>query len=156
MGWCPTGISPISLLLLIYVNNIHPHLHKETKVACYADEIAIWHTDENLEESERSLNCSLRGILEWSNSLKPKINPQKTSYSIFSTDRKHQDLFSSNLVLNNQPIMKTINPVYLGLTLDAELRFPEHEKKNVQTNLLRNERSSKVSAAWTGALTPNP
>lgn len=153
MGWCPTGISPISLLLLIYENNIHPHLHK---VACYAHEIAIWHTDENLEESERSLNCSLRGILEWSNSLKPKINPQKTSYSIFSTDRKHQDLFSSNLVLNNQPIMKTINPVYLGLTLDAELRFPEHEKKNVQTNLLRNERSSKVSAAWTGALTPNP
>ena len=78
------GIQP--LLFLIYINNIHPHLHKETKMACYVDDIAIWHSDKNLKHSEYPLNHSLEGISKWSNLLKLKINPQKTSCNFFSSE----------------------------------------------------------------------
>lgn len=148
---CSLSMSTISTYKIT-----HQYLHKETKVACYADDIAIWHTDVNLEQSKRSLNCSLKGILEWSNSLKLKINPQKISYSIFSMDRKHRRLFTSHLVLNNQPLMKTDNPVYLGLTLDTELRFSEHIMKCANKSLKKLRILKSLCGTDWAAQTPKP
>ncbi|UYV63442.1 hypothetical protein LAZ67_2004088 [Cordylochernes scorpioides] len=39
------------LLYLLYINDIHPYLTEDTKVACYADDIAIWHTSSSIEKS---------------------------------------------------------------------------------------------------------
>ena len=50
-GRVPQGSVLSPLLFLIYLNNIHMLLHEETKVVCYADDIVIWHTDTNLEQS---------------------------------------------------------------------------------------------------------
>ena len=58
----PQGSVLSALLFLIYINNIHPHLHKETKMACYVDDIVIWHSDKNLKQSEYSLKHSFEGI----------------------------------------------------------------------------------------------
>ena len=111
----PQGSVLNPLFFLISFNNIDPHLHTETKVACYADHIAIWHSGKNLKQFEYSLNHALEGISNWSNSLKLKINLQKTSCSIFSADRKHRLLFLPNRILSNQPLSKTENSFYLGI-----------------------------------------
>ncbi|UYV74375.1 hypothetical protein LAZ67_11003272 [Cordylochernes scorpioides] len=39
------------LLYLLYINDIHPYLTEDSKVACYADDIAIWHTSSSIEKS---------------------------------------------------------------------------------------------------------
>ncbi|UYV80563.1 hypothetical protein LAZ67_19000691 [Cordylochernes scorpioides] len=65
------------LLYLLYINDIHPYLTEDTKVACYADDIAIWHTSSSIEKSEKIVNTSMRGLEKWAMELQMTINPIK-------------------------------------------------------------------------------
>ncbi|GFW22245.1 RNase H domain-containing protein [Trichonephila clavipes] len=43
------------------MNTIHHHIHPDTNIACYADDIAIWHSHNDITESEKALNTTLKG-----------------------------------------------------------------------------------------------
>ncbi|GFY52294.1 hypothetical protein TNIN_445701 [Trichonephila inaurata madagascariensis] len=76
------------LLFLLYMNTIDQHFSKDFKVACYAEDIVVWHTHTNLENSQTALNACMQGIQTRSKQLKFTINPDKTYLCILSTDRK--------------------------------------------------------------------
>ncbi|GFW66300.1 probable RNA-directed DNA polymerase from transposon BS [Trichonephila clavipes] len=48
------------LLFLIFMNTIYHHIHPDTKIACYADDIAVWHSHNDITESEKALNTTLK------------------------------------------------------------------------------------------------
>ncbi|GFU89021.1 reverse transcriptase domain-containing protein [Trichonephila clavipes] len=108
------------------MNTIHHHIHPDTNIACYADDIAVWHSHNDITESEKALNTTLKGIAEWTENLKLTINADKTNYCIFSTDRRHRSSFNANIKMQNSQIKKVDLPTYLGVTLDPELRFSKH------------------------------
>ncbi|GFV83483.1 probable RNA-directed DNA polymerase from transposon BS [Trichonephila clavipes] len=122
----PQGSVLSPLLFLIFMNTIHHHIHPDTNIACYADDIAIWHSHNDITESEKALNTTLKGIAEWAENLKLTINADKTNYCIFSTDRRHRSSFNANIKIQNSQIKKVDLPTYLGVTLDPELRFSKH------------------------------
>ncbi|GFV16589.1 RNase H domain-containing protein [Trichonephila clavipes] len=122
----PQGSVLSPLLFLIFMNTIHHHIHPDTNIACYADDIAIWHSHNDITESEKTLNTTLKGIAEWAENLKLTINADKTNYCIFSTDRRHRSSFNANIKIQNSQIKKVDLPTYLGVTLDPELRFSKH------------------------------
>ncbi|GFW16692.1 probable RNA-directed DNA polymerase from transposon BS [Trichonephila clavipes] len=122
----PQGSVLRPLLFLIFMNTIHHHIHPDTNIACYADDIAIWHSHNDITESEKALNTTLKGIAEWAENLKLTINADKTNYCIFSTDRRHRSSFNANIKIQNSQIKKVDLPTYLGVTLDPELRFSKH------------------------------
>ncbi|GFX57243.1 RNase H domain-containing protein [Trichonephila clavipes] len=97
------------------MNTIHHHIHPDTNIACYADDIAIWHSHIDITESEKALNTTLKGIAEWAENLKLTINADKTNYCIFSTDRRHRSSFNANIKIQNSQIKKVDLPTYLGL-----------------------------------------
>ncbi|GFY04812.1 probable RNA-directed DNA polymerase from transposon BS [Trichonephila clavipes] len=103
------------LLFLIFMNTIHHHIHPDTNIACYADDIAVWHSHNDITESEKALNTTLKGIAEWAENLKLTINADKTNYCIFSTDRRHRSSFNANIKIQNSQIKKVDLPTYLGL-----------------------------------------
>ncbi|UYV79092.1 hypothetical protein LAZ67_17001104 [Cordylochernes scorpioides] len=51
----PQGSVLSPLLYLLYINDIHPYLTEDTKVACYADDKSIWHTSSSIEKSHREM-----------------------------------------------------------------------------------------------------
>jgi ribonuclease HI len=116
-------ISPI--LFLLYTTNIRQYITNDVKIGCYADDIALWHTDENIKISENSLNTSLIGIEKWAKERKLIINHSKTNMTLFTTDRKNKNAYPQ-IKMNDKVIEKTNNPKYLGVTLDSELRFTKH------------------------------
>ncbi|GFS85013.1 RNA-directed DNA polymerase from mobile element jockey [Trichonephila clavipes] len=122
----PQGSVLSPLLFLIFMNTIHHHIHPDTNIACYADDIAVWHSRNDITESEKALNTTLKGIAEWAENLKLTINADKTNYCIFSTDRRHRSSFNANIKIQNSQIKKVDLPTYLGVTLDPELRFSKH------------------------------
>ena len=100
--WVPQGSVLSPLLFLLHVNDIHPNLEIGTKVACFADNVEIWHSDRDIINSERALQKSLDGIFKWTQDLKLKINVEKTTLSVFSTDRKHWNLFDPELNIDGK------------------------------------------------------
>ncbi|GFU23428.1 reverse transcriptase domain-containing protein [Trichonephila clavipes] len=98
----------------------------DTKITCYADDIAVWHSHNDITESEKALNTTLKSIDARAENLKLTINADKTNYCIFSTDRQHRSSFNANIKMQNSQIKKVDLPTYLGITLDPELRFSKH------------------------------
>ncbi|GFY33911.1 RNA-directed DNA polymerase from mobile element jockey [Trichonephila clavipes] len=151
----PQGSVLSPLLFLIFMNTIHHHIHPDTNIACYADDIAIWHSHNDITESEKALNTTLKGIAEWAENLKLTINADKTNYCIFSTDRRHRSSFNANIKIQNSQIKKVDLPTYLGVTLDPELRFSKH-RTNYQQSSWKTEYSSKAMRNFLGLKTSNP
>ncbi|GFW11915.1 reverse transcriptase domain-containing protein [Trichonephila clavipes] len=108
------------------MNTIHHHIHPDTKLACYADDIAVWHSHNGITESEGALKTTLNGIATWAENLKLSINAGKTNYCIFSTNRRRRSSFNANIKKLSSQITKVDLPTYLGVTLDPELRFSKH------------------------------
>ncbi|GFS87394.1 RNase H domain-containing protein [Trichonephila clavipes] len=107
------------------MNTIHHHIHPDTNIACYADDIAVWHSHNDITELEKVLNTIRKGIAKWAENLKLTITKQ-TNYCIFSTDRRHRSSFNANIKMQNSQIKKVDLPTYLGVILDPELRFSKH------------------------------
>ncbi|GFV74047.1 reverse transcriptase domain-containing protein [Trichonephila clavipes] len=130
----PQGSVLSPLLILIFMNTIHHHIHPDTKIACYADDItvwhlrtiAVWHSHNDITESERALNTTLKGIATWTENLKLTLNADKTNHCIFSTDRRHRSSYNANIKIQNSQIKTVDLPTCLGVTLDPELRFSKH------------------------------
>ncbi|KAF8786971.1 putative RNA-directed DNA polymerase like protein [Argiope bruennichi] len=122
----PQGSVLRPLLFLLYMNTIHGHIGNRVKIACYADDIAIWHTHSDIKTSENALNINLANIEAWA--LQLMINSEKSNLCIFTTDRKNRKAFQSNIKIFNSAIKQVASsyPKYLGLTLDIELRFTKH------------------------------
>ncbi|GFW95980.1 reverse transcriptase domain-containing protein [Trichonephila clavipes] len=120
--------APCSVLFffLLYMNTINPHIHPGTKIACYADDIALWHTHRDIVVSEKALNKTLKGIAAWTKDVKLTVNADKTNYCIFSTDRRYRGTFNADIKIEDYNIKRVIFPSYLGVTLDSELRFTKH------------------------------
>ncbi|GIY49400.1 uncharacterized protein CEXT_27991 [Caerostris extrusa] len=111
---------------IFYTNTIHPHIHSDTRIACYADDIAIWHTHRDITTSQKALNVTLKNITIWAKHLKLSINAVKKHYCVFSTDRKRRSTFNLDIKINDSPIKRIEFPTYLGITMDPELRFTIH------------------------------
>ncbi|GFV64301.1 RNase H domain-containing protein [Trichonephila clavipes] len=58
------------------MNTIHHHIHPDTNITCYADEIAVWHSHNYITESEKALNTTLKGALI------PKTPPKNTCFEL--------------------------------------------------------------------------
>ncbi|GIY16533.1 reverse transcriptase domain-containing protein [Caerostris extrusa] len=114
------------LLFLIYMNTIHPHIQSDTRISCYSDDIAIWHTHRDITTSQKALNVTLKNIAIWAKDLKLSINADKTNFCVFSTDRKHRSTFNLFIKFNDSPIKRIDFSTYLSITMDPELRFTRH------------------------------
>ncbi|GFW68963.1 probable RNA-directed DNA polymerase from transposon BS [Trichonephila clavipes] len=147
----PQGSVLSPLLFLIFMNTIHHHIHPDTNIACYADDIAVWHSHNDITESEKALNTTLKGIAEWADNLKLTINADKTNYCIFSTDRRHRSSFNANIKIQNFQIKKVDLPTYIGVTLDPELRFSKHIKQTANKALGKLNILRKLSGTFWGS-----
>ncbi|GFW14719.1 reverse transcriptase domain-containing protein [Trichonephila clavipes] len=108
------------------MNTLHHHIRPDTNITYYADDIAVWHSRNDITESEKALNTTLKCIAEWADNLKLTINADKTNYCIFSTDRQHRSSFKANINIQNSQIKEVNLPTYLRVTLDPELGFSKH------------------------------
>lgn len=119
----PQGSVLGPILYLLYTSDL-PVLENNT-VATFADDTAILAVGKRNEESIQKLQFAITQIYGWTKQWRIKLNETKSVHIDFTNKR-----LNYIPVTMNQKVVPYANTAkYLGMTLDAKLRWKEHVKK---------------------------
>ena len=89
-------------LFLVFINDIVRDMPRKVLGAIYADDLVLWCSEEHLTTAnyrlQQALNISEGLTKQWF----VKIDPRKTTYTIFSLSTKEQ---KANLHINGQTLL---------------------------------------------------
>lgn len=120
----PQGSVLGPILYLLYTSDI-PALNDIT-VATFADDTALLAVDQDLEASMAKLQRECNKLIDWSKKWRIKLNELKSIHIIFTNKRIVEP---PPLIINGTIVPYENEAKYLGLTLDAKLRWKAHVKK---------------------------
>ena len=119
----PQGSVLGPVLYLLYTNDL-PSLEHNT-VATFADDTAILAVGKSNEESTQSLQSAITEIYNWTKRWRIKLNESKSVHINFTNKQTaHIPVFINEVIIPHANTAK-----YLGMTLDAKLRWKAHVKK---------------------------
>ena len=135
-------------LFLIFIRDILHQMPKNIQGAIYADDLALWCSEEYITTANYRLQQALQVIESWAQSWLVKVNKKKTTFTIFSlSNQKH----SVHLKLNGQTLHQEDTPTYLGVTLDQRLTWKNQLQKNQARAKIRLALMKKLSCTEWGA-----
>lgn len=123
MAGVPQGSVLGPVLYLLYTSDISAC--EEATIATFADDTAIIAKGDTIEEATSKLQSAATKINNWTKKWRTKLNKAKSTYVNF-TNRKINYI---PMVINYQTIPHANSAKYLGMTLDAKLRWKVHVKK---------------------------
>ena len=127
----PQGSVLGPILYLLYTSDI-PELGNST-VATFADGTAILAVGTSNEESTGKLQTAINQIQTWTKKWNIQLNESKSVHINF-TNRRIENI---PVTINNQKVPCANTAKYLGMTLDAKLRWKAHVKKKREELELR-------------------
>ena len=123
----PQGSVIAPILFLIYVSHL-PQL--KAQISQFADDFALYYRLRSPKLIQKYLQSSLNSLINGCDSMKIKINPNKTHYLIFKNPSKKKP--SIELNIKRISIQKTQSIKFLGITFTPHLKWNEHCKDLVQ------------------------
>ena len=119
----PQGSTLGPLLFLVYINDMNT-VPSNMEVVHFADDTTLYmHCNHFIHNHADQINHDLMQIDEWLCSNRLSINIEKTSYMVLSNRLMVPDL---PLELRNIQIKRTDTYKFLGVQIDANLKFHKH------------------------------
>lgn len=135
----PQGSILGPILFILYCADIIKCL-KKCRYHLYADDVQVYISfkPEDFESAVEDLNKELGAIAEWSDKNCLVLNPSKTKYMLFGTERMKRDLpVPLNVMLLGEPVERVEIARNLGLSFDSNLRFEKHVSSCVRNCFYR-------------------
>ena len=108
-------------LFNIYTSNLPPP-SAPVQVMAYADDITITSTHTSTSAANKYIQPYLQKVFAWTKQNALILNPDKTTYTLFTPD--HAEYTSSiDLKIHNNVLPMAMHPKVLGLTLDPKLTY---------------------------------
>ena len=117
----PQGSVLSPLLYILYVNDIPSVSHLNCSISQFADDIALWSSSSNSQNSTNYLKKALNEIETWCNKWRIKINPQKSQLVNFRSSQ--QPKLNTSLPLFGNLVKSTNQATFLGVIFDEKLNF---------------------------------
>jgi ribonuclease HI len=121
----PQGAVLSPLLFSLYINRVRSIIPAGLKVSMYADDIAIWATDNNKDEATRLVELGVNAIDAWSKRMKLPLNATKCEIGFFSSNT-HEAKWKPKVSIGDQQLLINDNPTFLGIKYDRSLSFNAH------------------------------
>ena len=130
----PQGSVLVPVLYLLYTSDF-PKLENST-VATFADHTAILTVGNSKEESTGKLQRAINKIQKWTKKWHIQLKESKLVHINFT----NRSLEHIPFTIHNQKVPYANTAKYLGMTLDAKLRWKAHVKKKREEMDLRYKR----------------
>ena len=135
MSGVPQGSILGPLLFLLFINDMSDSIMNST-VDMYADDTLIYFCHRDVKTIETCLNNDLASLSKWLDDNLMKANVSKTNVMLLGTSAKTSRINHINVVMNNCTVEKVNSFKYLGVNIDANLKWNDHVsnvcRKNVQ------------------------
>lgn len=123
----PQGSVLAPLIYALFTTDI-PQSRRGGKLGVFADDTLALASSTSYREARNNVQEHLHEIHKWTRKDKSKLNSSKSVEVVF-TNRKYTHI---PLLLGNETVPHSNTAKYLGLTLDAKLRWKPHIKKKVE------------------------
>ena len=135
-------------LFLIFINDIMENIPRKIQGAMYADDLVLWQSEENLQVARYRIQEALQRLEEWTKMWHVKLNPTKTTFTVFSLSTK---IPTVSLTINGHALQHENSPTYLGVTFDRRLTWKQEVENNERKGKARLAILRKLSGTTWGA-----
>ena len=108
---------------LLYINDMH-RSSDQLRFVHFADDTTVFASDDDINNVHASVNRELVGVDNWLKTNRLPLNVSKTSYMIISNQKN-----ALYIKIRETILMKVLTVKFLGVTLDENLTFKDHENK---------------------------
>ncbi|GFS23096.1 RNA-directed DNA polymerase from mobile element jockey [Elysia marginata] len=113
----PQGSILSETLFSMFMNDSQTIIPKGVYTAMYADDMAMWATDEYTGTAQARLQLALDAQRMWTEKWLMKINHEKTTFTTFTLSIKFQTV---GLKIGEHQLREEPPPTYLGVTFDKD------------------------------------
>ena len=129
----PQGSNLGPLLFTLYINDL-PNCLKQTQASMFADDTNISTFGSSLPEIENKINNDLHNVNSWLETNKLTLNAKKTEFMLIASKRKLTQLTENpNIYIGNHNIKQVSKKKVLGILLDEDLKWKEHNNALCKT-----------------------
>ena len=115
-------------LFLMHIDDLAEQVETDVQLSLFADDVAIFCTEQSLHEAHRKVQTALDKIYEWSNKWKLAILISKCEAGFFTTHTKEHK-WKPELTLGGEQIANKDSLVFLGVRFDKQLSFNAHAEE---------------------------
>lgn len=126
----PQGSVLAPLLFVLFINDIMKDMPEDVCASLFADDSAVYATDQKLSRAQEKVQKGVSVIEEWSRDNKLDLNVKKSCMFFFSTD-PHEASWRPTVFLRGSRMKfgegeQERCPKFLGIRLDRTLCFSDH------------------------------
>lgn len=111
------------ILYLLYTRDLPQQ--EEASLATFADDTAIMTIGDNADEAAKKLQKAIKSVSDWTKKWRIKLHETKSIHINFTNRR----INTVRVNIDGKEVPYANTAKYLGITLDAKLRWKEHVKK---------------------------